>query len=81
MAVALHREDFGGERGWLDRAADEVSSALATEGATNVRKALEANAAVVAAIQARGVTMTEVLGATSDGTVVTVYAVAETSGG
>ncbi len=62
-----------------DCAADEVSSALATEGATNIRKALEANAAAVAAIQSRGATMADVLGATAEGNTVTVYVVASAS--
>ena len=60
-------------------AADEVSSALASEGATNIRKSLEAHAAAVAAIQARGATMADVLGATSDGNTATVYVVTSAS--
>jgi hypothetical protein len=58
---------------------DEVTSALATEGATNIRGALQANAAAVAAIQARGATMADVLGATADGNTVTVYVAAKVS--
>jgi len=54
-------------------AADEVTSALATEGATNIRGALQANAAAVAAIQTRGATMADVLGATAEGNTVIVY--------
>lgn len=56
--------------------ADEVTSALATEGATNIRGALQANAAAVAAIQTRGATMADVLGATAEGDTVTVYVAA-----
>jgi hypothetical protein len=56
--------------------ADEVTSALATEGATNIRGALQANAAAVAAIQSRGATMADVLGATAEGDTVTVYVAA-----
>ena len=56
-----------------DCAADEVTSALATEGATNVRSALQANTAAVAAIQSRGATTADVLGATAEGDLVTVY--------
>lgn len=54
-------------------AADEVSAGLATEGATNTRKALEANAAAVSAIQSRGAAMADVLGATAEGNTVIVY--------
>jgi hypothetical protein len=59
--------------------ASEVSSALAGEGATNIRAALEANASAVAAIQARGATLADVLGATSSGDTVTVYVALETA--
>ncbi len=62
-------------------AADEVTSALATEGATNIRKSLEANAAAVTAIQSRGATMADVLGATADGDTVTVYVVSSATAG
>jgi hypothetical protein len=53
--------------------AAEVTSALASEGATGIRAALEANANAVAAIQARGATLADVLGATTSGDTVTVY--------
>ena len=62
-------------------AEDEVSSALATEGATNIRKSLEANAAAVAAIQTRGATMADVLGATAEGETVTVYVASSATAG
>jgi hypothetical protein len=55
---------------------DEVTSALATEGATNIRGALQANAAAVAAIQSRGGTIADVLGATAEGDTITVYVAA-----
>jgi hypothetical protein len=61
-------------------AASEVSSELATEGATNIRKALEVNATAVAALQARGATTADVLGATVDGNTVTVYIAATSTG-
>jgi hypothetical protein len=51
----------------------DVTAALATEGATNVRKGIEANAAAVAAIQARGASVANVLGATTSGETLTVY--------
>lgn len=54
---------------------DEVTSALATAGAANVRDALKANAAAIAEIQARGSSIADVLGATIKGDTVTVYVV------
>ena len=60
--------------------ADEVTSALATEGATNIRTALQANTAAVAAIQTRGATMADVLGATAEGDTVTVYVATSATG-
>jgi hypothetical protein len=64
-----------------DCAADDVTATLAGEGATNVRKALEANAAVVAAIQARGATLANVLGASANADSVTVYVASSASNG
>lgn len=56
-----------------DCEAADVTSALASEGASSVRKALEANATAVAAIQARGASVADVLGATGSGDSLTVY--------
>jgi hypothetical protein len=51
----------------------DVTAALAAEGAASVQKSIGANNAAVQAIQARGASVADVLGATSDGDTLTVY--------
>lgn len=61
---------------------DEVSAALAAEGATNIRQLLDANAAVTSAVQARGATMADVVGAATSGNMLVVFVAAvQTSAG
>jgi hypothetical protein len=61
----------------LSNCDDTTRSALASEGGTNVRQALQANPAIVSAIQSRGADMSDVIGATVDGDTVTVYVESE----
>jgi hypothetical protein len=58
----------------------DVTSALASEGATSLRTELGNNSAAVAAIQSRGATVADVLGATSSGDTLTVYVADESTG-
>ena len=52
---------------------DAITSALATIGSTSMRDELGKNTAVIAAVQGRGATLADVIGATVDGDVLTVY--------
>ena len=61
--------------------AAEITGALALEGATKVRSDLEVNAKAIAAVQARGFQMDDVLGATVSGDTVTIYVVSDTTVG
>ena len=58
----------------------DVTSALASEGATSLRTELGNNSAAVSAIQSRGATVADVLGATSSGGTLTVYVADESTG-
>lgn len=60
-----------------DCAEDEVSAALAAEGATNIRGLLDANAAVTSAVQTRGASMADVLGAAVSGNMLVVFVAAD----
>ncbi|RYE87708.1 MAG: hypothetical protein EOP19_03540 [Hyphomicrobiales bacterium] len=51
----------------------DVTAALAAEGAASVQQSIGANSAAVQAIQARGASVADVLGATSSGDTLTVY--------
>lgn len=51
---------------------DDVRAALASAGATNIQKALAENEAAVQAIESRGATTADVLGANSSGDTLTV---------
>jgi len=51
----------------------DVTAALAAEGAASVQQGIGANNAAVQAIQARGASVADVLGATSTGDTLTVY--------
>ena len=61
--------------------AAEITGALASEGATKFRSDLEVNAKAIAAVQARGFQMDDVLGATVSGDTVTIYVVSDTTVG
>ncbi len=52
---------------------DTTVAALATVGGTNIRDELSKNAAVVAAVQGRSATIADVIGATVEGDIITVY--------
>jgi len=62
-------------------ARDQVSAALAGSGSSEVRRAIEANSALLQAVEAKGFTAADVLGATTNGGAVTVYIAGGTSTG